>query len=56
MLARLTARLDEQNEAAESPNKWASRRASKNIESGGQTYEADDRPKTSRGLGDGKNG
>lgn len=37
----ITARRDEQNRTAEPPNRWARRRAQKNISGGGQTYEAD---------------
>ncbi|WP_205624093.1 SLATT domain-containing protein [Amycolatopsis vancoresmycina] len=40
-LAEITARRDEQNKTAEPPNRWAWRRAQKNIDAGGQTYEVD---------------
>lgn len=40
-LAEITARRDEQNKTAEPPNRWARRRAQKNIIEGGQTYEVD---------------
>lgn len=40
-LAEITARRDEQNKTAEPPNRWARRRAQKNITEGGQTYEVD---------------
>jgi len=40
-LAEITARRDEQNKTAEPPNRWARRRAQKNIAEGGQTYEVD---------------
>jgi hypothetical protein len=40
-LAEITARRDEQNKTAEPPNRWARRRAQKNIATGGQTYEVD---------------
>ncbi|AHH16898.1 hypothetical protein NONO_c21000 [Nocardia nova SH22a] len=40
-LAEITARRDEQNKTAEPPNRWARRRAQKNITTGGQTYEVD---------------
>jgi len=40
-LAELAARRDEQNKTAEVPNRRAYRKAKKNIDAGGQTYEAD---------------
>lgn len=40
-LAEITARRDEQNKTAEPPNRWARRRAQKNISTGGQTYKVD---------------
>jgi hypothetical protein len=40
-LAEITARRDEQNKTAEPPNRWARRRAQKNIAGGGQMYEVD---------------
>ncbi len=40
-LAELTARRDEQNKTAEPPNRWAYRRARKNIGAGGQDYAVD---------------
>lgn len=40
-VGELTARRDEQNKTAEVPNKWARRRAQKNIASGGQSYGID---------------
>lgn len=40
-LAELTARRDEQNKTAESPNRFAYRRAQKNLRAGGQSYAID---------------
>jgi hypothetical protein len=40
-LAELTARRDEQNKTVEPPNRRGYRKGSKNISSGGQTYEVD---------------
>lgn len=40
-LAELTSRRDEQNKTAEVPNSRAYKRAKKNIDAGGQTYETD---------------
>lgn len=44
-LSELTSRRDEQNKTAEPPNRWAYRKAQKNIQAGGQTYEVDERKK-----------
>lgn len=41
-LAELTARRDEQNKTAEVPNRWARKRAQKNLKQGGQTYAVDE--------------
>lgn len=40
-LAELTARRDEQNKTAEPPSRSAYKRATANVESGGQSYETD---------------
>lgn len=45
-LAELTARRDEQNKTAEPISKAAYKKAKKNIESGGQSYAADERPQS----------
>ncbi|MFE1934516.1 SLATT domain-containing protein [Streptomyces sp. NPDC059474] len=42
VLAEITTRRDEQNKAAEPPNRRAYRKARRNIDSGGQTYAVDD--------------
>ncbi|MFE7745124.1 SLATT domain-containing protein [Nocardia sp. NPDC057455] len=41
VVAEITARRDEQNKTAEPPNRWARKRAQKNIAGGGQTYDVD---------------
>lgn len=41
VLGELTARMDEQNKTAEPISRRAYKRAQKNIEKGGQTYQAD---------------
>ncbi|WP_081592921.1 SLATT domain-containing protein [Nocardia otitidiscaviarum] len=41
IVAEITARRDEQNKTAEPPNRWARKRAQKNIKDGGQTYDVD---------------
>jgi len=40
-LAELSARRDEQNKTAESPNRFAYRRAKRNLRAGGQSYAVD---------------
>lgn len=41
VVQQITARRDEQNKTSEPPNRWARRRAQKNIRAGDQRYEVD---------------
>lgn len=52
-LAELTARRDEQNKTAEPPNRFAYRRAKKNLQAGGQDYEVDRQHVTNLEVSDG---
>lgn len=46
VVQEITARRDEQNKTAEPPNRWARRRAQKNLREGSQLYAVDDKELT----------